>query len=103
MTQFLRRSPAVRLLDRILTDGDLTPDVLGRTLRIATSTLDAYRDGRERMPVAVRLRLAEFVLVRMPEHARPARQLKAAIEAELAFAKTTTVVHMTAPPTRFGP
>lgn len=103
MTQFLRRSPAVRLLDRILTDGDVTPAVLSSTLGVATSSLDAYRDGRQRMPVTVRLRLAEFVLVHMPQLARPARQLKGAIEAELAFAKTTTVVHMTAPPSRFGP
>ena len=103
MTQYLRRSPSVRLLDRILIDGDIAPDVLARTLGIATSTLDDYRDGRERMPAPVRLRLAELVLIRFPQHARPARQLKGAIEAEMAFAKTTTVVHMTAPPSRFGP
>jgi hypothetical protein len=102
MTQFLRRSPAVRLLDRILVDSDVSPSVLARSLGIPIATLDAYRDGRERMPVAVRLRLAEFVLLRVPQHARPARQLRATVEAELAFAKTTTVVHKTAPPSRFG-
>jgi hypothetical protein len=103
MTQFRRRSPAVRLLDRILTDGEMSPAALERALGISSAALSEYRGGLKPIPVAVRLRLTEVVLHRLPQYARPARQLRAAIDAELEFAKTTTVVHMTAPPSRFGP
>ena len=101
MSTFSRRTPAVRLLDKVLDAGMMDREILQESLGISVSELEAFRSGTTRAPAELRLRLASVVIAFVPEYARAAQRVKQAAEAEVAFRTTTTVTHRTTPPPRF--
>ena len=102
MSTFLRRSPGVRLLERVLAADTIDRDALAVSLGVSDGELEAFQSGTTRIPPELRLCLASLVVAHLPEYLRAAQRVKQAAEAELAFRHTTTVTHLTAPPSRFG-
>ena len=103
MTQTLRRSPAVQLLNRALASERIGPEALAQRLQITSAQLAQFCNGDVRMPVEVRLALAEVVGKLLPGEGRAKYRLQAVAEAERAFMRSTNVTHTSPPPSRFGP
>ena len=93
----LRRVRAVRLLERLLDETDMSADDLANALVVTRETLDAYRDGRTPMPLERQLCLALLVIERQPSLARQAHRLRGQVQAEAAFHARATKTHMVAP------
>jgi plasmid maintenance system antidote protein VapI len=97
-----RGTPAVRLLDRVLETSKMDREALAESLGVSGSELEAFRSGARRISAELRLRLASLVVAHVPEYARAAQRVKQEADAEVAFRNTTTVTHLSAPPSRFG-
>lgn len=101
MSAFRRRSPAVRLLERVLQTAQADQHIVRASLGLSAAEMEAFRSGAERMPAELRLRLASLVVARFPEHVPAARRVADQAEAEIAFRDTTTVTHLSSPHSRF--
>jgi hypothetical protein len=93
----LRRVRAVRLMERLLEETDMSADDLANALVVTRETLEAYREGRTPMPLERQLCLALLVIERQPSLARQAHRLRGQVQAEAAFHARATKTHMVAP------
>ena len=94
---YLRRSRAVRLLERVLASGALSAAQIADAIVVSEDELERYRVGDVRMPLARQLCLALVVIERVPALARHARALRGQVEAEAAFLSGETKTHSIAP------
>ena len=91
---------AVTLLDAVLRSNALSVDEVAEALMVKSDCILEYRSGERTMPLEVRLLLVALTIERVPAHRRIAHQLRAQIQATLAYASGQTVAHMRASPKR---
>lgn len=99
MSPLLQKGRAAILLSRVIAGGDITAAALAGKLNVSEDTLEAYRSGRQVIPLNHQARLALFVIANLPAFTREGNRLRGQIAAAIAYETHETVTHDGAPPT----
>jgi len=96
-----RPSTASRLLALLVEEGLATPGALALALQLPLAELEACRQGRAPLALAMQQRLSVFAIQHTPAGSRSARQaraLGAQTEAAARMESGATVLHVLVPP-----
>ena len=92
-----KNSASARLLARLLEGGEATVAGVAAALGVTPQRIEDFLAVRERMPLALQVRLALLVEQDVPRFAREARRLRAQALAAAAMSSGTTICHARPP------
>ena len=92
-----KNSASARLLGRLLEGGDASVRSLAAALGVTPERVEDFLAMRERMPLALQVRLALVVETDVPRLAREARRLRSQAIAAAAMSNGTTICHARPP------